>query len=241
MITEKQVDFIEEDLERRGLTFNALREELLDHVCCLVEDNIQHNQMNFDEAYTNALEAFDSYNFEDIQSETLSVLYTKSSISMKKVFLMTTLLVVALIYGAKGVEQMAVFEPPSRSPLDGEVVVTSGFGMRMHPVLKTKKLHRGIDFKVPIGTPIYATSDGTIEKVVDGTDGYGKHLKIKHDENYQTLYAHLSKFNVKEGDKVKKGDIIAYSGNTGKSMKPHLHYEVKKDGKPVDPEDYFGK
>jgi murein DD-endopeptidase MepM/ murein hydrolase activator NlpD len=100
-------------------------------------------------------------------------------------------------------------------------------------------LHKGIDFKVEMGTEILATGGGTVEKVLTHKSGYGKHIVIKHDENYQTMYAHLSDFKVKKGDKVEKGQVVGYSGNTGKSITPHLHYEVLKDGKAVDPATFF--
>lgn len=239
-LTEKQIDFIADDLESRGLTLDDLRAELVDHVCCMVEEKMQTEGMTFDEAYGSALSAFETYNFKEIQEATIFYFLSKSSMSMKKVILMTSLLLVMLIYGANAVEQLAVLDPPSISPVEnGNGLITSSFGLRLHPIKKVQKMHKGCDFKVPLGTPIYATSDGVVEIAENREKGYGKLIKIRHDESYQTMYAHLSDFNVKKGDKVKKGDIIGYSGNSGRSIKPHLHYEVYKDGKVVDPEDYF--
>lgn len=239
-LTEQQIDFIADDLENRGLTLDDLRAELVDHVCCMVEEEMETKEATFDEAYASALSAFESYNFKEIQEATIFFLLSKSSISMKKVVLMTSLLLVMLIYGANAVEQIAILDPPSISPIsNGKTVITSGFGWRIHPIKKVKKMHKGCDFKAPMGTPVVATASGTIEIVAHHPKGHGKFIKIKHDENYQTLYANLSEFNVKEGDEVKQGDIIGYSGNSGLSTAPHLHYEVYKDGKVVNPEDYF--
>ena len=106
--------------------------------------------------------------------------------------------------------------------------MASGFGYRIHPIHKIRKMHTGMDFTAPTGTPIYATGDGVIKKVVTSRRGYGNHVVIKHNYGYETLYAHMSKFNVMKGQKVKRGDVIGYVGSTGTSTAPHLHYEVIK-------------
>jgi hypothetical protein len=114
----------------------------------------------------------------------------------------------------------------------------SGFGSRHHPVYKIKKKHLGIDFPAPIGTPIYATGNGKVK--VSGTErGYGKMVKINHGFGYETLYGHMSKIKVKKGQTVKRGEVIGYVGNTGISTGPHLHYEVIKKRRPVNPIDFF--
>lgn len=116
--------------------------------------------------------------------------------------------------------------------------VTSSYGYRMHPIYKMVKFHAGMDFTGKIGTPIYATGDGIVEK--DAFDkGYGRHVIINHGFNYKTLYAHMEKSVVKAGQKVKRGDVIGYLGNTGVSTGPHVHYEVRKNDKPVDPINYY--
>ncbi|MEM6643846.1 MAG: M23 family metallopeptidase [Bacteroidota bacterium] len=117
--------------------------------------------------------------------------------------------------------------------------LASGFGMRMHPIYKVRKMHNGTDFSLPTGNPVYATGDGEIIGTYDKFSGYGKYVKIQHGFGYQTLYAHLSQYIVKPGQKVKRGQIIGYSGNTGGSTAPHLHYEVIENGKPVNPVNYF--
>ena len=130
---------------------------------------------------------------------------------------------------------------PSMHPLgkDMNTKVTSYFGMKVQPTSKKKVMHKGIDFKVQIGTPIYATADGKVKAVVEGNEGYGNHILIEHDSEYKTKYAHLSKFVVSAGMEVKKGQIIAYSGNSGASTGPHLHYEVLQNEKQVNPVDFF--
>ncbi len=116
--------------------------------------------------------------------------------------------------------------------------LSSGFGTRIDPIYKVRKMHAGIDFSAPIGTPIYATGDGVI-KVVKKTYASGNMIKLDHGFGYVTLYLHMDRFNVKKGQKVKRGEIIGYVGNTGKSTAPHLHYEVHKDGRRVNPVHYF--
>ena len=100
-------------------------------------------------------------------------------------------------------------------------------------------MHYGLDFSIKIGTPIYATADGKAVVVKTSFGGFGKHIYLDHGNGYRTVYAHLDKFNVKRGQKVKRGELIAYSGNSGRSTAPHLHYEVHKNGKKVNPINFF--
>ena len=116
---------------------------------------------------------------------------------------------------------------------------SSTFGMRKDPVTKEDKMHKGVDFSAKTGTPVIATASGTVEKVESLSGGYGNYIQIKHDDQYQTLYAQLSEMNVKVGDKVEKGQLIGKVGNTGHSTGSHLHYEVIKAGEKVDPIDYY--
>ena len=117
--------------------------------------------------------------------------------------------------------------------------MASGYGMRIHPIYKTQQFHDGMDFTAKIGTPIYATGNGKIEKVESSARGYGKYVIIDHGFGYKTLYAHMSKFKVTIGQKVNRGDIIGYVGNTGLSSAPHLHYEVHKHGKKINPINFY--
>lgn len=119
------------------------------------------------------------------------------------------------------------------------IALASGYGMRIHPIYKVKKMHTGIDFAAAIGTPIYATADGVIDKVEVSFSGYGKMLEIDHGFGYRTRYAHMHGFAVRQGQKIKRGDLIGYVGDTGLSTAPHLHYEVFVNGIHANPVHYF--
>ncbi|MDO5654786.1 MAG: peptidoglycan DD-metalloendopeptidase family protein [Flavobacteriaceae bacterium] len=116
--------------------------------------------------------------------------------------------------------------------------MASGYGMRLHPILKIGKMHAGMDFAASVGTPIYATGDAKV-KQAGNLGGYGNVVVLDHGYGYQTVYAHMSRIKSKLGQSVKRGDIIGYVGNTGLSSGPHLHYEVHKDGEKVDPISFF--
>lgn len=118
---------------------------------------------------------------------------------------------------------------------------SSGFGYRIHPVYKVRRFHYGMDFVAPKGAPVYATGDGKVIKVLTKRVGHGKHVIVDHGYGYETLYGHLNGFNVRVGQKVKRGQVLGFVGTTGTSTAPHLHYEVHKDGKKVDPKYYFFK
>jgi murein DD-endopeptidase MepM/ murein hydrolase activator NlpD len=117
--------------------------------------------------------------------------------------------------------------------------LSSGFGIRIHPIHKKKKMHHGIDFSASIGTPIYATADGKVTRVEVKSTGYGKSVDIDHAFGYRTRYAHMLNFGVKKGQTVKRGDLIGYVGSSGSSTAAHLHYEVFINNKRVDPVHYF--
>jgi murein DD-endopeptidase MepM/ murein hydrolase activator NlpD len=135
-------------------------------------------------------------------------------------------------------EMMAAI--PSIQPIQNKdgTRLASGYGMRMHPLLKYVRMHAGIDFSAAQGTPIFATGDGKVSKAVFFKTS-GNMITIDHGYGYETKYLHMSKFAVKEGQKVKRGDIIGYVGNTGLSKAPHVHYEVWKDNKHINPVNYF--
>jgi murein DD-endopeptidase MepM/ murein hydrolase activator NlpD len=111
----------------------------------------------------------------------------------------------------------------------------SGFGFRIHPIYKISKFHSGMDFTAPTGTDVYATGDGVVSTVKSARRELGNHIIIDHGFGYQSVYAHLDGFNVRVGQKVKRGDVIGFVGNTGLSTAPHLHYEVLANGRNVDP------
>ena len=138
-------------------------------------------------------------------------------------------------------KEMLLAAIPAIQPVSNKELIrlASGFGVRIHPIYRVRKMHTGIDFSANIGTPIYATADGVVEEVQINFSGYGKLVEIDHGFGYRTRYAHMHGFSVRKGQKVRRGDLIGYVGNTGLSTAPHLHYEVLINGKQVDPIHYF--
>jgi murein DD-endopeptidase MepM/ murein hydrolase activator NlpD len=117
--------------------------------------------------------------------------------------------------------------------------VASGFGSRIDPVYKTVKFHAGLDFAAPQGTPIYATADGRVTTAGNKGNGFGNHVEINHGYGYETLYGHMVRVKVRVGQLVKRGEVIGWVGSTGKSTGPHVHYEVHKNGRSIDPIYFF--
>lgn len=117
--------------------------------------------------------------------------------------------------------------------------MASGYGWRIDPFTKARKKHMGMDFSAATGKPIFAPGNGKVIRADQASSGYGKHIRIDHGFGYVTLYAHLSRYNVKKGQMVKRGDLIGFVGNTGRSKGPHLHYEVIKDGVKINPINFY--
>ncbi len=130
---------------------------------------------------------------------------------------------------------------PSIQPIVNKdlTLLTASYGLRIHPFYRNLALHAGVDYTVPEGTQVFATADGTVKDVSSSNTGSGLTIVINHGNGYETTYSHLSRSNVYKGDKVRRGDIIARTGNTGLSLAPHLHYEVRNNGMRVDPIHYF--
>jgi murein DD-endopeptidase MepM/ murein hydrolase activator NlpD len=130
---------------------------------------------------------------------------------------------------------------PAIQPVKNENLkhMASGFGYRTDPFTKVRKMHEGMDFTAKTGTPIFATGDGIIARADNTASGYGNHIVLRHGFGYETLYGHLSKYKCHAGQRVKRGDVIGYVGSTGRSEAPHLHYEVHKDGKVVNPLNFY--
>ena len=130
---------------------------------------------------------------------------------------------------------------PSIQPVKNQDVtrMASGYGYRIDPFTKKRRFHYGMDFSARKGTPIYATGNGTVKRADNRSSGFGKHIRIDHGFGYVSLYAHLSKYNVRRGQKVKRGDVIGFVGNTGRSRGPHLHYEILKDNKKINPLNFY--
>ncbi len=141
---------------------------------------------------------------------------------------------------AKNKQKMMACLPAIRPLKDKDVnTLASGFGMRIHPIYKVKRMHTGLDFSARTGTPVYATGDGVVITAGNSGSGYGNEIEINHGYGYLTKYAHLNHIKARTGQKVKRGEMIGYVGNTGTSVSPHLHYEVIKNNNKVNPVHYF--
>ncbi|HEX8016061.1 MAG TPA: M23 family metallopeptidase, partial [Flavobacterium sp.] len=130
---------------------------------------------------------------------------------------------------------------PAIQPVRNENLkrMASGFGYRIDPFTKVRKMHNGMDFTANTGSPVYATGDGVVARADNSASGFGNHVVIRHGFGYESLYAHLSKYNCRPGQHVKRGDVVGYVGSTGRSEGPHCHYEVHKDGKVVNPLNFY--
>lgn len=178
--------------------------------------------------------------FKDLQNEKLLRLTTEKIDLIAKQTAIQSRSLDDIINLAKGKEKLLA-AIPAIQPVKNENLkhMASGYGYRSDPFTKIKKFHSGMDFSVDTGTPIFATGDGKVTRANNQLSGYGNLIEVEHGYGYITRYAHLSKYNVKAGQVVKRGDIIAYSGSTGRSSGPHLHYEVLYKGDPVNPLNYY--
>lgn len=229
MLSEIQIIIIEKRLNEAGLSYAPLHQELLDHFCCLVEEQMLLGT-SFESALNSAMNILGPKDIIKCQNET-KYLLNRNQILMKRIALAASglaasCLLITTVMFAQNI--------PSVMPL-GEYEITSPFGKRADPFTNEFKHHFGIDLKAPAGTPVLATADGTVIRVEEQPEGYGKFVVIEHDNSYQTRYAQLSEFNVSIGSRVKKGNIIGLVGSSGRSTAPHLHYEVILDGRRIDP------
>lgn len=263
-MNENQILFLQFMLTEKGIKEDAIQEELMDHICVSIEDKMIKGVL-FHEAVDDAFHEFGEENIMTIRQQHHQIIKKRRMKKVAQLSLMLLLLLIpSIIMMAKQYENdykdtpvsqkeasslyqekatpNAMFinaEPPKISPISSEYPIVSTFGRRLHPVSNTMKFHKGVDMRAPIGTPVMATSDGEVIDVIVKESGYGKHIIIKHDESYKTLYAHLSKMDVSKGDIVKKGEKIGEVGTSGASVSPHLHYEVIKEGEKVNPEAYI--
>ncbi|MFT6707214.1 MAG: murein DD-endopeptidase MepM/ murein hydrolase activator NlpD [Flavobacteriales bacterium] len=261
-LNEEQIELVAEQLTEQGLNYVPLETELLDHVCCMIEEQMQNGKL-YEEASKTVFEFFGKDELKNLQEQTISLTNKKSSFMKNLVLAILAFLLIpsSLVFYSNSerhhfenaiqapspqemlsmqdhLAETDIADPPSIKPLKDHDKINSGFGDRFHPIFKKKVFHKGIDFKAPLGTPVLATSDGVVEFARDGKK-HGLYILLKHDENFHTKYSHLSKLKVKEGETVKKGTVIGLVGSTGTSSGPHLHYEVIKNGKAVNPVDYF--
>jgi murein DD-endopeptidase MepM/ murein hydrolase activator NlpD len=181
--------------------------------------------------------------YKDLEDFNNSDLIISSSKKVDEIMKALAIQSVSLDEVTKLAKQKAVLLKaiPAIQPVKNEELkhMASGFGYRSDPFTKIRKFHKGMDFSAKTGTPIYATGDGVVRKADASLSGYGNHIEISHGYGYLTLYAHLSKYKVRAGQKVKRGDIIGYVGSTGRSEAPHLHYEVHKNGEVVNPLNFY--
>ncbi len=191
------------------------------------------NTENTEIKYKRALES--GLNPNELITQTMSKIY----MLQKRMYIQTKSYDEILLL-ANNKTQMLASIPAIQPVTNRELTkLVSGFGMRIHPIYKVKRLHTGCDFAAPKGTPVYATGDGTVRLTRKNLGGYGNEVEIDHGYGYITKYAHLEKFIVNPGKKIKRGEIIGYVGNTGSSTAPHLHYEVIHNDKKVNPVHYF--
>lgn len=191
------------------------------------------NAENTQTKYKRVLES--GLNTNELITQTLSKIY----MLQKRMYIQTKSYDEILSMANNKTELLASI--PAIQPVTNRelTMLVSGFGMRIHPIYKVKKLHTGCDFAAPKGTPVYATGDGMIRYTRKNLGGYGNEVEIDHGYGYVTKYAHLDKYIVKPGKKVKRGEIIGYVGNSGSSTAPHLHYEVIHNDEKVNPVHYF--
>ena len=242
-------------LQAREIENMRIRYEILNHKMDQVEDvleNIAERDNNLYRAYfntspipdeqrkagfggVNRYKELEGYNNSDIivsTSKRLDIIAKELVVQSKSLEEIANL--------AKDKEKLLA-AIPAIQPVKNEDLrrLASGYGYRSDPFTKIRKFHAGMDFSAKTGTPIYATGDGVVRRADNRASGYGNHIVIKHGYGYETLYAHLSKYKARVGQKVKRGDIIGYVGSTGRSEAPHLHYEVHKNGQPVNPINFY--
>ena len=181
--------------------------------------------------YSN-LEGFDNSSLIASSSKRLDIL-TKQIVVQSK-----SLDEIAVLAEEKGKLLEAI---PAIQPVNNEDLtrMASGFGTRTDPFTKARKMHFGMDFTAPRGTPVYASGNGKVSRADNSAAGYGNHIRIDHGYGYESLYAHLYKYNVRKGQRIKRGDLIGFVGSTGRSEAPHLHYEIFKDGERINPINFY--
>jgi murein DD-endopeptidase MepM/ murein hydrolase activator NlpD len=183
----------------------------------------------------NRYEELEGYNNSNIIIET-----TKKLDYLKKKIVIQSKSFDELYDLARRKEEMLSSIPAIMPISDKDLIrVASGFGLRIHPYYKIVKFHAGMDFTAPLGTDVYATGNGTVADVISSARGLGNHVIINHGYGITSIYAHLDRPNVRKGQKVRRGDVIGFVGNTGMSLANHLHYEIKVNGKNVDPVNYY--
>ncbi|MEQ9424887.1 MAG: M23 family metallopeptidase [Cyclobacteriaceae bacterium] len=234
-LTDNQLELVEKTILENGVKGDLLKAELLDHICCAIEVELEDGK-DFYKSLESVLKGFGDR--ELCQMEDFIGKYKRKKSILRKLRLSTTSIAACLMLLVLGVDAQ---ERPQIKPLETSYRLSSPFGTRMHPILKEEKFHSGVDMVVPIGTPVQSTADGIVVEIEVNDKGHGLYIIVKHDNNFETMYANLKEAKVKVGQDVEEGQLIALSGNSGKSTGPHLHYEVIKNGERVNPEEYFSE
>ncbi len=246
MISIEQLTLIRTYLRQRGLRQGELLEEWVDHLATEIEADLQQGQ-SFQTAWANCQAQYKGVNLKRINRKVF-IIHHQTTFIMTSIF--TILLTVSLLLPWKPSTPVGVptptlmpqvertLEPPDLWPIEGTPKITSGFGMRTHPITQELTRHHGVDIRAETGTPVIAPAAG---KVVEAQfhKMKGNYVVLQHDETYTTRYYHLDGFTVEAGQEIPKGMVIGHVGNSGVSKAPHLHYEVRKEGKAVDPMDYM--
>lgn len=249
------IDSPKEKALKREIAQMTLQYEMMDREMANLEKVIEHLQETDDNLYRTIFEAeplpstlreggvggVNRYKeLEGFDNSSIVIESAKKLDRIRKKIYVQSKSFDDLISLAKEKEEMLKSIPAILPISNNDLTRTaSGFGLRIHPYYKITKFHSGMDFTAPTGTEIYATGNGVVTEVVSSQRGLGKHITIDHGFGYTTTYAHMDGFNVRAGRKVQRGDVIGFVGNTGMSVAPHLHYEVKLNGVYVDPVNYY--
>ncbi|HPF02727.1 MAG TPA: M23 family metallopeptidase [Bacteroidales bacterium] len=231
-----QYDIIQKEMEDLGTVIGQLEQKDDNLYRAIFEaEPIPSTQRESGVGGINRYRDLEGYSNSDIVIET-----TKKLDRIKKKIVVQSKSYDDLFDLARTKEDMLVSIPAIMPISNRDLTRTaSGFGLRIHPIYKIIKFHAGMDFTAPTGSEIYATGNGTVEAVNTASRGFGKHIIIDHGYGYKSLYAHLDGFNVRRGQKVERGEVIGFVGNTGTSVAPHLHYEVRLNGKSIDPVNFY--
>lgn len=231
-----QYDIIHREMENLSKVIGQLEEKDDNLYRSIFEaEPIPETQRESGVGGVNRYKGLEGYNNSSIVIET-----TKKLDDLKKKIVVQSRSYDELYDLAKRKEEM-LGSIPAIMPISNKDLTrtASGYGLRIHPYYKIVRFHAGMDFTAPLGTEIYVTGNGTVDAVMPSLRGLGNHIIINHGYGITSIYAHLDRFNVRKGQKVQRGDVIGFVGNTGMSLAPHLHYEIKLNGKNVDPVNYY--
>lgn len=246
ILSSEQVATVEKALKQAGLSHGDLTSDWLDHTCCWIENEMENNT-NFTDALNHALEKLGKTEIDHIQKKIIVQHQKYKAMKLLSfLFIFSGLSIFFYQQNDSGatispnpISNSILEEPPFLYPIaDESYPIKSGFGKRIHPLTKQPKMHKGVDIPASIGTPVIATGSGVVLEA-DYSKGYGYFITIQHDSIYQTKYCHLSKIMVTKNQKVEAGETIGAVGSSGKSLSPHLHYEVIESKKHVNPENFI--